>query len=40
VAKGGPSLWRAFNREGRNDAVVAALEVHFAQTYGWTMAGS
>lgn len=38
VAKGGPSLWRAFNREGGNDAVVAALEAHFAQTYGWTMA--
>jgi hypothetical protein len=40
VAKGGPSLWRAFNREGGNDAVVAALEAHFAKTYGWTMAGS
>ena len=38
VAKGGPSLWRAFNREGGNDAVVAALEAHFAATYGWTMA--
>jgi hypothetical protein len=38
VAKGGPSLWRAFNREGGNDAVVAALEAHFAETYGWTMA--
>lgn len=40
VAKGGPSLWRSFNREGGNDAVVAALEAYFAQTYGWTMAGS
>lgn len=40
VAKGGPSLWRAFNREGGNDAVVAALEAHFAERYGWTMAGS
>ena len=38
VAKGGPSLWRAFNREGGNDVVVAALEAHFAATYGWTMA--
>lgn len=40
VAKGGPSLWRAFNREGGNDAVVAALEAHFAERYGWTMAAS
>ena len=37
VAAGGPSLWRAFNRGGGNDAVVAALEAHFAATYGWTM---
>lgn len=39
VARGGPSLWRAYNRQGGNDAVVAALEAHFAATYGWTMAG-
>ena len=37
VATGGPSLWRAFNRGGGNDAVVAALEAHFAATHGWTM---
>ncbi len=40
VAKGGPSLWRAFNRAGGNDAVVAALEAHFARSYGWTMAAA
>lgn len=39
VARGGPSLWRSYNRQGGNDAVVAALEAHFAATYGWTMAG-
>ena len=39
VARGGPSLWRDFNRQGGNDAVVAALEAHFAAAYGWTMAG-
>lgn len=39
VARGGPSLWRAYNRQGGNDAVVAALEAHFAATHGWTMAG-
>lgn len=38
VARGGPSLWRDFNRQGGNDAVIAALEAHFAATYGWTMA--
>jgi len=40
VARGGPSLWRDFNRQGGNDAVIAALEAHFAATYGWTMAGA
>lgn len=40
VARGGPSLWRAFNRAGGNDAVIQALESHFAATYGWTMGGS
>lgn len=40
VGAGGPSLWRAFNRGGGNDAVVAALEAHFAARFGWTMAGS
>lgn len=39
VARGGPSLWRDYNRQGGNDAVVAALEAHFAATHGWTMAG-
>lgn len=39
VSRGGPSLWRAYNRQGGNDAVIAALEAHFAATYGWTMAG-
>ncbi|MEY4985029.1 MAG: hypothetical protein RIR62_3295, partial [Pseudomonadota bacterium] len=38
VSRGGPSLWRAYNRQGGNDAVVAALEAHFAAAYGWTMA--
>ncbi len=40
VSRGGPSLWRAYNRQGGNDAVVAALESHFAASYGWTMAAS
>lgn len=40
VSRAGPSLWRAFNRQGGNDQVVAALEDHFAARYGWTMAGS
>lgn len=39
VSRGGPSLWRAFNRQGGNDLVVAALEDHFAARHGWTMAG-
>lgn len=38
LSRGGPSLWRAYNRQGGNDAVVAALEAHFAARYGWTMA--
>lgn len=38
LSRGGPSLWRAFNRQGGNDTVVAALEAHFAARYGWTMA--
>jgi hypothetical protein len=38
VSRGGPSLWREFNRQGGNDLVVAALEDHFAARYGWTMA--
>ena len=40
VARGGPSLWRAYNRQGGNDAVIAALEAHFAARYGWSMASS
>lgn len=40
VARGGPSLWHHFNKDGGNDAPVAALEAHFAARYGWTMAGS
>jgi hypothetical protein len=36
--KGGPSLWRAYNRAGGNDTVVATLEDHFRATYGFTMA--
>lgn len=40
VSRGGPSLWRAYNRQGGNDQVVAALESHFAGRYGWTMASS
>ncbi|MEZ5754690.1 MAG: hypothetical protein R3D90_08005 [Paracoccaceae bacterium] len=38
TSRAGPSLWRAYNRQGGNDAVVAALEDHFAARYGWTMA--
>lgn len=40
ISRAGPSLWRAFNRQGGNDLVVAALEAHFAATYGWTMAAA
>lgn len=40
VSRGGPSLWRAYNRQGGNDLVVAALEAHFAERYGWTMASA
>lgn len=38
VMRGGASLWRTYNRQGGNDAVVAALEAHFETRYGWTMA--
>jgi hypothetical protein len=38
VSRGGPSLWRDFNRNGGNDALVAGLEAHFAATFGWQMA--